>query len=259
MTRRSTAARARARQQSAKIGDEVKSARVGLGFTHQQVAHRAGVSWATEVAIELGQPGARLDTICAVTDAVGLDLVLRTYPGRPPMLRDSGQLEHARLLVAQAHPSWRPVIELNIGPHGQAVDLAFFGATEILDYEIERMASDFQGQFRRDDAKRHLLASRHQRPVRLVMVVEDTARNRLAVAEHTELLRTALPAGSREILTSLRSGVPLGRDGLLWFRKRVGAPSSSPTDPVNKFGDGAAAVGGQRAAPHLNEAVQRGR
>jgi transcriptional regulator with XRE-family HTH domain len=220
MARRSTASRLRARQQSARTGEEVRGARLNLGLTRQQVADRAGVSWATEAAIELGQPGVRLATLCAVTEAVGLDLVLRTYVGRQPSLRDIGQLEHAQLLVSVAHRLWKPELELSVGPRGEAIDLAFFGQSEILDCEIERMAGDFQSQYRRDDAKRLALGAQHQRPVRLVMAVEDTARNRVAVAPYEGLIRTALPAGSREVLSSLRSGEPLGRDGLLWLRPR---------------------------------------
>jgi DNA-binding XRE family transcriptional regulator len=220
MARRSTAARLRARQQSAHIGADVKSARLNLGMSRRQVAAQAGVSWATEVAIELGQPGARLDTICAVTESVGLDLVLRTYPGRQPSLRDTGQLEYAELLVRLAHQLWKPEIELSVGPHGESVDVAFFGQVEILDVEIERMAADFQDQYRRGDAKRQMLGALHQRPVRFVMAIEDTQRNRRAVAPHAGLIRTALPSGTREILACLRTGAPLGRDGLLWVRRR---------------------------------------
>ena len=67
-------------------------------------------------------------------------------------------------------------------------------------------------------AKRDALAERHQRPVRLVLVVLDTRRNRVAVREHEALIRSALPPGSREFLSSLRNGKPLGRDGLVWVR-----------------------------------------
>jgi transcriptional regulator with XRE-family HTH domain len=220
MSRRSTASKLRARQQSAKLGGEIKASRHNLGLSRQQVADRAGVSWATETAIELGKPGARFDTMCAVSEAVGLDLVVRVYPGRQPSLRDTGQLRHARILVAQAHELWQPQLELRVGPHGEAIDLAFFGAAEILAYEIERMAGDFQEQYRRDDAKRIMLSALHHRPVRLVLAVEDTPRNRAALAPHNELIESALPAGSREVLQSLRSGTPLGRDGLLWIRPR---------------------------------------
>ena len=224
----------RAREQSSRIGLEVKRARVNLGITRQQAADHAGVSWSTELRVELGDPGLRVDTMCAVAEAVGLDVVLRAHPGRTPTLRDTGQLEHAEMLAAQAHPSWQPRLELIVGKHGEAIDLGFFGPAEILGCEIERMASDFQDQYRRADSKRHALASRHQRPVHLVLVVEDTPHNRAAIKPHLALIRIALPAGSREILGSLRSGRPLGRDGLLWLRRRRKGNGLEGSRPVRQ-------------------------
>lgn len=162
----------------------------------------------------------------AVAEAAGLDLVIRAYPGRPPSLRDTRQLGLAEVLCAQAHPSWRPAIELGVGDHGEAIDLCFFGASEIVACEIERMALDGQAQYRRANGKRLTLAARHQRPVRLVMVFEDTSRNRSALKPHIDLVRISLPAGSREILAALRAGRPLDSDGLLWLRPRRRPPGT---------------------------------
>ena len=178
------------------------------------------MSWATVVNVEVGEPGVQIDTLCAVGEAVGLDIVLRAYPGRQPTLRDIGQLEYAEMLVAQSHDRWQPQIELAVGQHGEAVDVALFGPEEIQDYEIETIAADFQRQWRRADQKRLLLAAQHQRPVRLVLALRDSTTNRAALAPHMAVIRTSLPAGSREVLASLRTGMPLGRDGLLWFRPR---------------------------------------
>lgn len=189
-------------------------------MSRQQVADRAGVSWSTEVRVELGDPRLGIETICAVTDAVGLDLVLRAYPGRQPSLRDTGQLALAQQLAGQAHDAWHTELEVAVGQQGQAVDIGFFGPEEILGMEIERTASDFQAQFRRADEKRQRLAGQHRRPVRLVLVIEDTPRNRSALEPHLALIRTTLPAGSREIFRSLRGGEPLRRDGQLWLRRR---------------------------------------
>jgi transcriptional regulator with XRE-family HTH domain len=223
MANRSASSRVRALEQSARVGGEVKLARVTLGMSRQQVADRARVSWSTVVRVELGDPHVGVETMCAVAEAVGLDVVLRVYPGRPPGLRDTGQLALAEQLVAQVNPAWQPQLELPIGPHGESIDLAFFGADEIIDSEVERMAADHQGQYRRADQKRQALAAQHRRPVRLVLVVEDTRRNRAALGPHMALIRTMLPAGSREVLAALRAGRPLGRDGLLWIRRRRSA------------------------------------
>jgi hypothetical protein len=183
-------------------------------------ARRAGISWATWNAIELGSPRTTLAKLCAVGDAIGLDLVLQAYPGRPPSLRDSGQLAIAQALMAVAHGSIQPRIELLVGKNGRAIDLVLFSPVEIVAIEIERMAVDFQAQLRRADEKRSALAERHHRPVRLVLAVEDTRKNRAVVGPHLDLIRRALPAGSREVLAAIRAGRALGRDGLLWVRRR---------------------------------------
>jgi transcriptional regulator with XRE-family HTH domain len=220
MRRFNTAATKRALKQAETIGGEILTARASLGLSRLQVSRSAGVSPDTLRRVESGDPGTQLDTLCAVGTAVGIDVVVHGYPGRPLTLRDSGQLDLAKGLCAIAHSSWRPELEVPAGLHGEAADLGFFGPDEILDCEIDRLILDLQGQHRRNTLKRDYLDAQHQRPVRLVMVVEDTARNRAVLAPHLEFLKTLLPAGSRDVLNSLRSGRPLGRDGLLWLRRR---------------------------------------
>ena len=215
-----TAATMRARRQAESIGTEILAARATQGLSRLQASRSAGVSPDTMRRIELGDPGVQLDTLCAVGSAVGIDVVVRGYPGRPLTLRDSGQLEMAQLLSSIAHSSWRPELEVPAGVHGEAADLGFFGPHEIIDCEIDRLILDMQAQHRRNAAKRDYLDGHHQRPVRLVMVVEDTARNRAVLAPHLGFIRDVLPAGSREILSAIRSGQALGRDGLLWLRRR---------------------------------------
>lgn len=201
-------------------------------MTLTAASRRAGVSPDTQRRVENGDPGISITTLCAVGDAVGLDVVLHTYQGSRPSLRDSGQLAVAEIVCGHAHPSLNPQFEVLAGDHGEACDLGFFGPIEIIATEIDRMITDFQAQYRRNAKKRDYLAARHQRPVRLVMAVEDTERNRAALAPHAELLRTALPAGSREILRALRAGAPLGRDGLIWIRRRKPPPVPRLDDPV---------------------------
>jgi transcriptional regulator with XRE-family HTH domain len=223
---RSASSRHRAAQQSARIGEEVRLARVTLGWTHQDVARRSGVAWDTEVRVEDGDPGVGINTLCAVAGAVGLDLTVRAYPGKQPSLRDTGQLELAEVLRSQAHLSWQVQVEVIAGEHGRAIDLVLFRADEIVVTEIERMATDFQAQYRRANQKREALANQHRRSVRLVMAVEDTQRNRAALEPHRTFVASVLPAGSREILNAVRAGHALGRDGLLWIRRRPALPRS---------------------------------
>jgi hypothetical protein len=194
------------------------------------LARRAGVACSTVQRIVAGDPGVQLDTLSAVAGAAGLDLVMKAYPGRRPSLRDTGQMTIAQALVAVAAPTWQPQLEVSAGDHGRAADLVLFGPQEIVDLEIERQAVDYQAQHRNDAAKREVLAARHARPVRLVMVVEQTSRNRLALAPHMPLIRTQLPADSRAVLRAIRTGSPLGADGLLWFRRARPPGSGSRLD-----------------------------
>lgn len=162
-------------------------------------------------------------TLCAVSDAVGLDAVIRAYPGRGTSLRDRGQLIIADQLSHAAHPAWTVSLEVTAGDHGQAIDQVLWGADEILAIEIIRHLGDYQAQYRSLSLKRDWLSGQHRRPVRLVLAVEDLRSNRTALWPHIRLLTSALPAGSRQIWHAIRTGRPLGLDGLLWVRRRLDA------------------------------------
>jgi hypothetical protein len=121
--------------------------------------------------------------------------------------------------MSQAHPSLKPMLELPVAdPFGRAVDLVFLGRTEIVACEIERSPADFQASKRRAALKRDALQAIHRRPVRLVLAVEDTRRNRELLAPYAELIRADLPATPAAVMRRLRSGEPLGQDGILWVR-----------------------------------------
>lgn len=208
----------RAARQADGLTRDIVAARARRGETRAVVATRAGVSPDSVRRVELGDPHVQLNTLCAVAEAVGLDIVVRAYPGRPPSLHDARQLVVEETIRAMAHDTWHLEAEVVAGQHGQAIDLCLFGATEILAMEVDRLLLDFQEQYRRNVTKREFLAAHHRRPIRLVMVVLDTDRNRRAVQPHRAFIQTVLPAGSREVLRSLRTGKPLTRDGLLWVR-----------------------------------------
>jgi transcriptional regulator with XRE-family HTH domain len=199
------------------IGTEVALARTNLGLTRRAAARLAGLSPSTQERIEAGDPSVRLDTSCRAAAAVGLKLWAKAYPVKTPSLRDTGQLRIAETLRQAAHSSYRVVQELGLSS-GRSADQVFFGPDEIIHAEIERVLADLQAQYRSGSTKRDELAAAHRRPVRLILVVEDTRRNRTAVRPHLQLLRAMLPAGSREVMRSIRTGQPLGRDGLIWIR-----------------------------------------
>lgn len=219
----------RAKDQARPVGRDVRLARTTAGVSKADAAMRAGVSRSTWERVEAGASTVTLTTLCAVTDAVGLDLVVRVHPGRGTSLRDRGQLTIAQYLVGEAHSAWSAGLEVTAGEHGQAIDQVFWGSDEILAVEIIRHMGDYQGQYRTLSLKRDWLARQHRRPIRLVLAVEDLRSNRTTLAPHMQLIGSVLPAGSRQVLHALRSGRPLKSDGLLWVRRPRSADQSGDT------------------------------
>lgn len=209
----------RARDQAARLGTEVRVARATLRLSRDVAARRAGVSRSTFERVEAGAPATGIDILAAVTNAVRLDLVLRTYPQRGAALRDSGQMEIASWLADAASPAWRAELEVSAGDHGEAFDVVFWGTDEIIAVEIERRMVDYQAQYRSATRKRDWLGQHHGRRVRLVFAVEDTRRNRATMAPHYQLVDTVLPAGSRAVMRAIKAGAPLGSDGIVWVRR----------------------------------------
>ena len=217
---RKTRRRGRAGELMAELAKEIRLARATLGMSRREVARLAGISSSTLASIEAGKASVQVDTLASVCGAVGLRLWAKAYPDKAPSLRDTGQLELVMTVTGQAHTAWRPAMEHVVdAKSGRAADLVLFGPEEIQHQEFERMLLDWQGQLRSGRVKQELLAERHQRPVRFVMVIEDTRHNRAILEPHMSSIRAELPAGSREIWRSIRTGVPLGRDGLLWLRR----------------------------------------
>lgn len=208
-----------ARDMAATVGREVLLARASLGLSRRRAARLAGVSPDTQQRVEAGDPSVAMDTACQVASALGLKLWAKAFPVTTPSLRDTRQLRIAQRLRELAHAGYSITVELGLAG-GRSADVVAYGPTEILHIEIERRLADWQAQYRAAAAKREEIAARHQRPVRLVMVIEDGERNRRVVRDHSGLISSGLPAGSRDVIRALRTGHPLGRDGILWLRLR---------------------------------------
>jgi transcriptional regulator with XRE-family HTH domain len=205
------------------VTKELALARARSGLTNGDVGRRAGLSRSTVDRVIRRSHGVAVGNLVAILAAVGLDLVLRVYPNERFRLRDAAHLALTERLRVTASTPWQARLEVPAGEFGRSADLVFCGPGEIIHVEIERRAVDIQAQLRSAHVKRKSLAEANRRPVRLVLCVEDTRRNRDAVREHMPLLKSQLPATTRQVLASLRSGRPLGMDGLAWLRVRQGS------------------------------------
>lgn len=211
--------RARAKYLATAFARDLRLARMSAGLTQAQVADLAGASQAEVSKAERGHLDISLDVRCRLAAACGHELGWRLYPVATVRLRDSGQLGIAQAIVAAAHRNWQARLEVAVAPGDlRAADLLLATAGEILHVEIERALVDLQAQLRAAQLKRQALAERENRPIRLVLAVPDTRSTRARLAPFAELIARTLPASSSATWRALRSGEPLGVDGILFVR-----------------------------------------
>lgn len=212
------------------VGREIRTARRTLGWTQGEVGRRVSVSQSMICRIEAGWPDANLRLLSIITAALSLELSLRVYPANDVPLRDEKQLRHVQSIVSVAHPGWSPLIEARVSSDPRdlrAVDLLLRSAVELCDIEVERDLRDFQAQLRADLRKRDALAERESRPVRFVLALPDTRRMRTLARDYAPLIHATFPAPSRHIWASIRSGRPIGADGLLWLPPITASPAGA--------------------------------
>lgn len=230
--RASDVGRARSRRLAERYGQELRVARVQAGLTQAQLARIAAVSQQEVSNAELGNTEVSLAMRCQLAAAAGHELGLRLYPVASVPLRDSGQLGVATVIVQAAHPIWTPRLEVPVAPGDlRAADILMAHPLEIVEVEVERGFADFQGQVRSGQVKREVIAERESRPVRLVIAVPDTRAIRAALEPYAELIARALPVPSGRIWHAIRTGEPIGGDGILFVRLSRSAHSHGAPAP----------------------------
>ena len=232
----------RAEWLSRRIGQEIHSARKACGWSQRELAARAGVDQSAVSRVERGWTRVSVALLSRLTVELALDFSARVYPADDLVLRDERQLRQVGLIVARKGAAWHASLEARVGVDSRdhrAIDIVLATALEVWAVEVERDLSNFQEQLRGDLLKRDLLAQRESRPVRFILALPDTRRLRAIVRTHLPPIRETLPASSRQIWACLRTGTPLGADGLLWL----------PPNPV-------AAMAPPKAAPVLTPAAR---
>jgi transcriptional regulator with XRE-family HTH domain len=216
-TRHAGLGRVRAIELAHRFGSELRLARTAAGLSQEQLARLAGVSQSVVSRAERAARRIDWSTACALASATGHELGLRLYPADGVSLRDRGQAQAVQRIVEQAHASWHPSIEQPIGTRDRrAADLVLRGREETIHIEVERALVDLQAQLRAAQLKRSALVEHFGQAVRLVIAVPGTRRTRRIVSQ-MPLFRSALPARSSAIWASIRSGSPLGADGILFL------------------------------------------
>jgi transcriptional regulator with XRE-family HTH domain len=194
---------------------EIRRARIGAGLSQERVAQRTGVSRSRVSRIEQGrQPQVSAELLIRLADVVGLDLVVRAYPGRDPTL-DAGQRRLLRRLADRLGPGWEWQFEvpLPILADRRAWDAVATRRSTGLRIHVE-------AETRLDDAvqallRRIALKHRDTPDARVLLVVADTRHDREIVRAAGAELAAMFPGDPRQALARLAMGVDPGADVLV--------------------------------------------
>lgn len=204
-TSRQDAARELARRSLALVGHELRQARREHGLSQSSVGLAARLPRSKVGRVELGQDaGLGIADATALLAAVGLDLVVRAYPGGDPA-RDAAHSALLERLRNRVHPSlgWRTEVPLPLPGDRRAWDAQISGGGWTVGVEAEVHPEDRQALERKVALK-----ARDGGVTSVLIVLSRTLANRRFVEQHAGELRRAFPVPAREALGSLAAGRP---------------------------------------------------
>lgn len=194
------------------LGSELREARLGRGLRLVEVARATSASASHISRVERG-----LSRDLGITDlarhaaAVGLKLHARSYPAGGG-LRDAAQLDLIRRLRARIGDRWSWQLEapLNIAGDLRAFDALLTNPEATIAVEAITRLRDAQAQLRAATLKQ-----RDGSVSRLVLLIKATHNNRDALASASDVIATAFPLGTREVLAALSHGADPGDNGIV--------------------------------------------
>jgi transcriptional regulator with XRE-family HTH domain len=195
-----------------RVLEDIRGARVAAGLSQRRVARAVGVSHSRIRRLERGQlVNPPLDLLAATSAVVGLNLVVKAYPGGDP-LRDTAHVRLLARLHSTLHPTLRFRTEQPIPVQGdlRAWDATIAGLDWICHVEAETALTDGQAMTRR-----LFLKIRDGGRGRVLLLLSDTPRNRSALGVVRASLRDPLPLDGRSILHALRRGRDPGGNGIV--------------------------------------------
>jgi len=181
--------RRRGLRASLDVGDEYREARIQLGLSQAEIGRAIGISRSLYSRIEGGQlPSLSVIRAVMIGRLLGLDVVVRAYPGGSP-IRDRAHRERLDLVLALvSRPlSYRREVplpkRLDGLPEQSAWDAMISGSGRRTGVEIEMRLRDAQA------IERRIRLKMRDDPVDgLLLLLADTRTNRQAVSTGVSLL-----------------------------------------------------------------------
>jgi transcriptional regulator with XRE-family HTH domain len=211
----------------ARIGAELRDARIARGLSLARAADAAGISASELSRIERGlSQRVPLLTLTRCAAVVGLDLNVRLFAGGHP-LRDASQITLLGELRVQLHVSLVWATEVPMPTHGdqRAWDATIRGRGWTFGVEAETAPRDLQAV-----ARRVHLKLRDSGFEGVILLVRDTRRVRELLHAEAAALGEVFPVSSRRALAALRAGIQPPGNAIILLPVRIRHPD--PAEPA---------------------------
>jgi transcriptional regulator with XRE-family HTH domain len=198
-----------------RLGEEIARSRLDQGFSQSTLARAAGIDRSHLSRIERGVGDPSLETLVALSLALGTDLAVRLYPNTGSPLRDRHQAGMADAFLAALHERWRPWLEVPVrAPTRGLIDLVLedhahriLVATE-LESTISRLEQHLRWAHEKADALRSAAAwpnwARDGDPgIERLLVLRSSRANRALIRTFETLFRTEFPARTADAIQAL--------------------------------------------------------
>lgn len=194
------------------LGEEIRRARLANGTSQELVGRAMGRSRNFVSRIErAAAPNASVRDLSRLGSIVGLDVVVRAYPGGV-RVRDQAHLALLERLRGRLHQSlgWRTEVPLERPGDQRAWDAVITGAGTPIVIEAETRLADLQALERRIALK-----LRDGGREVLILLVADTRSNRAAIKAAGPGLHGMLPIDGRLALARIAEGLNPGGSSLI--------------------------------------------
>jgi transcriptional regulator with XRE-family HTH domain len=203
-----------AREAKRALGRDLSRVRLDAGASHGTVAALAGIDRSYYSRIEAGTGNPTMETLAAISVALGADVSIRIFPGTGPRLTDRHQARMVERLLRSLDPGWKAHVEVTVSrPVRGVIDVVLERRVEDLLVATEAYSElrRLEQQIRWSADKAAALGSSHLAGPRPLPTV-----SRLLVLEAT--LRAAYPARTADVIDALLLGSPWPGAGLVWVR-----------------------------------------
>lgn len=198
---------------SSYVISEIRSARVAVGLSQDDLGRSVGLSGSQVGRFERGElDDIGIEQLCRLSASVGLVPSLRLYPAGDPV-RDMAQVRLLERLRSRLEPgaNWRTEVPLHGRSDARAWDAVLKSDTCVDAFEAETRLGDLQA------TERRIMLKLRDDPVigHVFLVVAATRANRRALNLGRGGLRGNFPLDTREASASLSRGRCPGHNGVL--------------------------------------------